>query len=304
MKRLVFNSLMLLLNMPGATLKDLMNLLRPATDKKYKDMAKKHYSENIRLYFENDFNSKPLLVTRMSVLTRFENILSNYHMNNIVDAEKSSFDLRSMLDSGKVLLMNLAQGLIGEEGSKVLGIFMVSEITTHALQRQNIPPKERKPIFVYIDEMQNYCTERLDKILSEGRKYKVHLILLHQYLDQLSGEKNKRLKESILANTNIKMFAAVSSKDYARLSKETDFHNTNALQLKHGKFILKVGDFSPVIAQVASFLVDKKAPYYISPSEFKKRLYWQRDQYYVKTFDHLGEAPEKSSFVPTIEKLL
>lgn len=304
MKRLIFNSMMLLLNEKGSKLQDLLNLLRPSTEGKYLKMAKHHYNENVRMYFEYDFQAKPLLITRMSVITRFENALSNYHLNNIMDAEKSSFDLRQLLDSSKAVLMSLSQGIIGEEGSRILGIFLMSELTTHALRRQNQPKEERTPIFCYIDEMHNYCSERLDKILSEGRKYGIHLILANQYLDQF-GEKNRQLKESILANCNIKMFGATSSKDYTRMAKETDFYSGSVPMLRHGKFVLKVGDCTPVLVQASGHLVKKTAEYYLPPTQVQKRLDWQKRRYYV-SFDPGQSAGNTTTteFQPIIEKLI
>lgn len=304
MKRLIFNSMMLLLNEKGSKLQDLLNLLRPSTEGPYLKMARRHYNTNVRLYFEHDFQAKPLLVTRMSVITRFENALSNYHLNNIMDAEKSSFDMRQLLDNSKAVLMSLSQGVIGEEGSRILGIFLMSELTTHALRRQNQPKEERTPIFCYIDELQNYCSERLDKILSEGRKYGIHLILANQYLDQF-GEKNRQLKESILANCNIKMFGATGSKDYARMVKETDFHSGSMPLLRHGKFVLKVGDCTPVVVQAAGHLVKKTAKYFLPPTQVRKRLHWQKQQYYVR-FDPGQSSGQKSNpdYQPIIEKLI
>ena len=304
MKRLTFNAMLLLLNMPGAKLQDLINLLRPATDSKYRQLAKDHYNENVRYYFEHDFNARQTLITRVSVLTRFENVLSNYYFNQIMNAEKSTFDLKGLLDDSKCVLMNLSQGLLGEDGSRILGVFVLAELTTMALQREDIPEAERTPVFVYLDEMQVFLTDRLSKMLSEGRKYGVSLILAHQYLSQFS-EKNREVRDAVLSNCNIRIFGALSYKDYNQMCKETGFQSRSMPKLKHGRFVLKLRDCTPIIIQAHGHLVKKKPPYYISASQLRKRIAMQKRLYYVKNSVPGHSYPKQDqTFTPVIEKLI
>ena len=285
MQRLIYNSLLLLLNKPGMRFNDFLNLLRPSQCEKYVKMAENHYNQNVQLYFTHDFHQKTLNITKQSVLTRFENALSNYHVNNIFDCKKSSFDLKGLLDKGKCILVNLSQGVLGEMGTRILGAFLVSEITTHALARANVAASSRTPIFCYIDECQNFLSERIDKILAEGRKYGIHLIMANQFLDQF-GE-NRRLRESVLANTNIKCFGATSSKDYIRMAKETGYESKSVPVLRYGKFIAKVGDFTPFVFQGGKFLLPgdngiKNPKYYLNERQHQARLEQQKSKYYVK----------------------
>ncbi len=284
MQRLIFHCMQVLLYNKGTKLQDFLDFLRPNRAEKYLSWSKEHPSSNTRDFFEYDFHQKTLAVTKQAIITRFENIFSNYHLEKIFDCTESSFNLKELLDQGKCVLVSLAQGIIGEMGTKLLGAFFVSEVTTHALQRQRVPISKRNPIFMVIDECQNFLSERIDKILSEGRKYGIHLILANQYLDQF-GDKNKQLKESVLANSNIKLFGTVSSKDYARMCKETSYQSKNIPILKHGRFVLKVADFPAIIIKGHGHLIGTDSEFYLSKTELKERLIYQKQKYY------LGDLP-------------
>jgi hypothetical protein len=302
MRRIIFNCLQVLLNTEGMNLNDMLKFLRPSTSQPYEKLAKDHYNENVRLFFAHDFNLKTLSVTKQSVLTRFENAMANYHLFQIFDCKKSSFDLKKLLDKGKCILINASQGVLGEHGSKILGSFLVSEITTHALQRASIPAHRRRPLMIYIDECQNFLTERMDKILAEARKYSLHLTLANQFLSQIE---NTRLRNSILANTNIKCCGHTSAKDMETMSKEMKFDSKRIPKLGGGKFMIKVGSYSAIAVQSYGHLIEKKAPYYLDDTAHKERLNRTLKKYYAKVSldqEHVQKAKEKQSF--KIEKLL
>ena len=92
------------------------------------------------------------------------------------------------MNEGKVILVNLSKGLVGEENSKLIGRMVSMQIKLSALKRAKLEPKERKPYFLYIDEFQNYVSKSIESILSEARKYKLGLVIAHQYIDQLKQE--------------------------------------------------------------------------------------------------------------------
>lgn len=280
MKRIVFNILQVLLNHKGMKLKDFLMFLRSATSEPYEQLAAQHYNENVRLFFAHDFNQRRLEITKSSVLTRFENALSNYHLAQIFDCETSSFALQKSLNQGKCILLNCSQGILGEQGSKMLGSFLFSELTTLALQRATIPEQFRKPWMLYIDECQNYVTERVDKVLAEARKYGFHLTLANQFINQIE---NVRLRSSILANTNIKCVGFCSYKDYELLSKEMNYKNKTVPKLGKGRFIIKVGSYEPLVIQAYDFLVDTNGKSYLSKEKHRKRLNQNLRNYYTKS---------------------
>lgn len=310
MRRIVFNILQVLLNNQGMNLNDFLRFLRPATSEHYEKLAGMHYNENVRLFFKHDFNLKTLSVTKQSVLTRFENALSNYHLAQIFDCRESSFDLKGLLDQGKCILVNCSQGLLGEYGCKILGSFLVSELTTHALQRGSISSASRRPIMCYIDECQNFLTERIDKVLSEARKYGLHLFLANQFLGQIES---LRLRASILANTSIKCCGKTSIGDFEKMSKELGYDSRKAPRLGKGKFIVKVGAYKPIVFQAYDFLLKKAGPSYLDKEGHRKRLNQVIAQYYKKAEPKTaqGQAQSNQGFtqsptliIPNPEKLL
>ena len=92
------------------------------------------------------------------------------------------------MNEKKVILVNLSKGLVGEETSKLIGRMIAMQVKIAALKRAKIDPKDRTPYFLYIDEFQNYVSKSIESILSEARKYKLGLIIGHQYIDQLKQE--------------------------------------------------------------------------------------------------------------------
>lgn len=306
MKRIVFNILQVLLNTKGMKLNDFLMFLRPATSEPYENLALQHYSKNVRLYFKHDFNEKRLEITKASVLTRFENALANYHLTNIFDCEQSSFNLKKSLNQGKSILINASQGILGEQGSRLLGSFLLSELTTLALQKANIPEQYRKPWMVYLDEVQNFLTPRIDKILAEARKYGLHLTMANQYINQIE---NVRLRSSILANTNIKCVGLSSNKDFELMSKEMGYKDKEIPKLGGGRFIIKIGSFSPIAVQAYDFLVDTQGVSYIDRETHRKRLNEVLKKYYTKSLPKSKTEPEEKLIqthipIPKPEKLL
>ena len=90
------------------------------------------------------------------------------------------------MNSKKVILVNLSKGLVGEDNSKLIGRMVAMQLKLSALKRASLDPKDRTPFFLYIDEFQNYVSKSIESILSEARKYKLGLVLAHQYIDQLN----------------------------------------------------------------------------------------------------------------------
>ena len=304
MKRMIHKILLVLLDIPGMRFNDFMRFLRPSTSKEYETIAVNSEDPSISEYFKYDFNIKTAAITKQSILTRLEVALANPHLSAILDCEKSTFDLSEALESGKKIIVNLSKGMMGENGMRILGTLLLSNLSVHVMQRSNIPKEERNPIFLYIDECQNLLTENVDTLLAEARKYNVGLILACQFLDQLE---DRRMRGSILSNTSIKTFGSVSANDYRKMCKETGFSSSKMPALKDGKFITKVGDCTPVIVQASGLLVEKKPPHYISPAQLRYRKEAQKRLYYTKSdsFDHLyNKRTDTQNYTPVIEKLI
>ena len=118
--------------------------------------------------------------------------VTNPVLHRIVGRAANSFDMRQVIDEGKILIVNLAKGKIGEDAAALLGAMLVSKVSLAALSRADVPEHTRRDFYLYADEFQNYTTLSLAAMLSELRKYRVNLILAHQYLAQLDLAHQKR----------------------------------------------------------------------------------------------------------------
>lgn len=130
------------------------------------------------------------------VASKFGAFLSNTMMRNIIGQNKSTFDIRNIMDDRKILLVNLSKGLMGDLNSKLLGMIFVMKFQAAAMSRADITEEERTDFCLYVDEFQNFATESFATILSEARKYRLNLVLANQFMTQLTDV----IKESILGN--------------------------------------------------------------------------------------------------------
>ncbi len=172
---------------------------------------------------------------------KFGQFYTNTLIRNIVGQTKSAFDVTDCMNSGKILLMNLSKGLIGDINSQLLGMIVVNKIQVAAMRRQRLDNSARRDFFLYIDEFQNFVTPSIESILSEARKYRLGLILAHQYLDQLEKDSklsgSVSLKGAIFGNVGTMMFykigpqdAEVCSKEMAPVFSEQDLVNMDAFK--------------------------------------------------------------------------
>ena len=164
------------------------------------------------------FNSLPPSTWREwieSTLNKVDAFLSDARIRDIFSSPRSSFNLREIMDSGKILLVNLSRGRL-KGGANLLGALLVSKIQMAAFSRSDMPQTSRKQFYLYIDEFQNFATDSFVEMLSEARKYKLALIMAHQNLSQLP----RSLKDSILANCGIQTCFRVNREDAQLLAKE------------------------------------------------------------------------------------
>ena len=130
------------------------------------------------------------------ITTKFGAFISNDYMRPIIGQTKSAFDFRKIMDEGKILLVDLAKGKIGDINANLLGMIITGRLLMSALGRTNIAPEDRRDFSVYMDEFQNITTDSIATILSEARKYKLNLVIAHQYIDQLTEE----IRDAVFGN--------------------------------------------------------------------------------------------------------
>lgn len=226
----------------GGAITDLVRLFTDDDWGKYK--VSKVKNPIVRSFWENQMaktgqREKQEMIPYFAA--KFGQFVTNTLMRNIVGQTKSSFDIGECMNSGKIILMNLSKGLIGDINSTLLGMIVVNKIQVAAMRRQRESAEKRKDFFLYIDEFQNFVTPSIESILSEARKYRLGLILAHQYIDQLEKESklsgSVSLKGAIFGNVGTMMMykigpedAEIAAKQMAPTFSEQDLVNMDAFK--------------------------------------------------------------------------
>ncbi|HYM65062.1 MAG TPA: type IV secretion system DNA-binding domain-containing protein [Candidatus Sulfotelmatobacter sp.] len=150
------------------------------------------------------------------IVSKFGRFVTNKMMRNIIGQSQSAFDFRRVMDEGKILLVNLSKGKIGEENSSFLGLVLVPKILVAAMSRQDLSQENRRDFYLYVDEFQNFATPDFAQILSEARKYKLNLIVANQFIGQMDEE----VKNAIFGNVGTIMSFRVGVTDANYLQHE------------------------------------------------------------------------------------
>ncbi|PJE73700.1 MAG: hypothetical protein COV02_01135 [Candidatus Terrybacteria bacterium CG10_big_fil_rev_8_21_14_0_10_41_10] len=150
------------------------------------------------------------------ITSKFDNFLSNDIMRPIIGQEKSAFKIRDVMDEGKILLVNLSKGRLGDLNAGLLGLILVGKILMASLSRADISEEDRKDFYLYIDEFQNITTDSISSILSEARKYKLNLIIAHQFISQLK----ESISKSVFGNVGSMAAFRVGAEDAEFLEKQ------------------------------------------------------------------------------------
>ncbi len=211
------NAILAVLDYPGSTLLAVTRMLsdknfRKKVIEKVQDPVVKSFWVNEFAGYANNFASEAV----SPIQNKVGQFLSSSLTRNIVGQVKSSIDLREVMDTGKILIMNLSKGRIGEDNSALLGAMMITKVQLSAMSRVDIEEKQRKDFYLYIDEFQNFTTDSFANILSEARKYRLNLIMAHQYIEQL-GEK---VKPAVFGNVGTIIVFRVGATDAEELVKE------------------------------------------------------------------------------------
>ncbi|MBI2551596.1 type IV secretion system DNA-binding domain-containing protein [Candidatus Uhrbacteria bacterium] len=164
----------------------------------------------------NDFHKSEMLGYLVSKVGRF---VENEMMRNIIGQSHSSFDFRQVMDEGKILLVNLSKGLTGDVNAELLGMIIVSKLQMAALGRANMEESKRRDFFLYIDEFQNFITDSIATILSEARKYRLDLIVAHQYIGQLVKNNDTKIRDAVFGNVGTTLTSRIGPEDVEMLEK-------------------------------------------------------------------------------------
>lgn len=157
--------------------------------------------------------------------SKFWPFITNTTIRNIIWQPKSAFNIREMMDNRKILLVNLSKGKIWALNAQLLGLIFVSKVNMAAMSRADMPEKERKDFYLYVDEFQNFATETFWEILSEARKYHLALIMAHQFIAQIWGKSGQKwdkpsIKDAVFGNAWTIMSFKVGAEDAEYMEKE------------------------------------------------------------------------------------
>jgi len=196
-ERAVRNAMLTAMSEKGNTLVEVMRLLTDPSFVKKKlplvqdDMVKRYWTDEIAQ--TSDFHKSEVLGY---IVSKFDRFVTNKLMRNIIGQSQSTFDLKDVMDKGKILIVNLSKGLVGEENSQFLGLLIVPKILAAAMSRADVAVEQRRDFFFYVDEFQNFATDDFAQILSEARKYRLNLIVANQYISQIE----EKVRDAVFGN--------------------------------------------------------------------------------------------------------
>jgi len=214
---LLRNAILALLEFPDSTLLGINRLL---VDKEYRNKVVAKVQDPVIRAFWTEEYAKYGPQFQVEAISPIQNkigqFLSTALIRNIVGQVQSSIDLRKAMDEGKILILNLSKGRIGEDSSALLGSMMVTKIQLAAMSRVDVPEEQRKDFYLYVDEFQNFATDSFANILSEARKYRLNLTIAHQYIEQL-GEV---VQPAVFGNVGTLICFRIGAADAEFLEKE------------------------------------------------------------------------------------
>jgi len=202
---------------PGATF---VEVVRCLTDSKFvQEILPKVRDPMVRRYWTDqiaqtaDFHKSEVLDY---IVSKFGRFVTNKTMRNIIGQSESAFNFRKVMDEGKILIINLAKGKIGEENSNFLGLILIPKILIAAMSRQDVPEEKRRDFYLYVDEFQNFATPDFAQILSEARKYRLNLCVANQFIGQVEEE----VKAAVFGNAGTVVSFRVGVADANYLVRE------------------------------------------------------------------------------------
>jgi len=207
------NAMLTVMSEPGNTFVEVMRCLQDPNF--VQELLPKVKDPIVRRYWTDqiartaDFHKSEVLDY---IVSKFGRFVTNKMMRNIIGQSQSAFDFRRVMDEGKILIINLAKGKIGEENSNFLGLILIPKILIAAMSRQDIPEEKRRDFYLYVDEFQNFATPDFAQILSEARKYHLNLCVANQFIAQVEEE----VKNAVFGNvgTVISFRVGVSDANY------------------------------------------------------------------------------------------
>ncbi|MDB5194427.1 MAG: hypothetical protein JWN50_441 [Parcubacteria group bacterium] len=220
MQYILQNTILALLEYPGSTM---LGINRMLTDKDYRDKVVANVTDSsVKAYWTQEFanyTERFAAEATPAIQNKIGQFTSNPLVRNIIGQEKSSFDFRKIMDEGKIMIVNLSKGRVGEANANLLGSMLITKIYLSAMSRadQNEAALNKLPNFyLFVDEFQSFANESFADILSEARKYKLNLTIAHQYIEQMAEE----VRAAVFGNVGTMITFRVGAYDAETLEKE------------------------------------------------------------------------------------
>ncbi len=232
----------------------ILDILRMFTDDAYRIEKVKHVTKpSVKAFWEQEYaksgdREKQEIIPYLAA--KFTPFVTNSQIRNIIGQGKSGFDFSEVMDNQKILLVNLSKGKLGDLNSRLLGMIFVAKIQMAAMARTKIPEEERKDFFLYVDEFQNFVTESFASILSEARKYRLGLIVAHQYISQITkmqtggkgAQEDHTIKDAVFGNVGSMMNFKIGAQDAEAMEKEFApvFSQTDLINIANYHAVIKL----------------------------------------------------------------
>jgi CxxC-x17-CxxC domain-containing protein len=217
MEYILNNSILALLEIPNSTLLGVNRLL---SDSEWREEIVNQVKDPIvKAFWLKEFaryTQRYEVEATAAIQNKIGQFISTPLIRNIIGQKKSSVDMRKIMDDGKILIMNLSKGKIGEDSSRLLGALLITKLQLAAMSRVDIPENQRKDFILYIDEFQNFSTDSFANILSEARKYRLSLVLAHQYIAQM----DERVRDAVFGNVGTIITFRIGADDAEFLERE------------------------------------------------------------------------------------
>ena len=225
MEYILNNSILALLEYPDSTI---LGINRMLADPDYREkVVEKITDPVVKSFWVNEFaryTQRYEVEATAAIQNKVGQFISNPLIRNIIGQVKSTINMRKIMDEGKILILNLSKGRVGEDNSRLLGALLITKLQLAAMSRVDIPEEKRRDFYLYVDEFQNFATEAFASILSEARKYRLSLILGNQYIAQLEEMtqmgKTSRVKDAVFGNVGTLIIFRIGAEDAEFLEKE------------------------------------------------------------------------------------
>ncbi len=243
MEYILNNCILALLDTPGTTL---LGIPRMLVDKDYRQKIIANLKDPVIKAFwiheyeawQDKFRNEAIA----PIQNKVGQFLSTSIIRNVVGQSKSTINVFDIMNDGKIFLVNVSKGRIGEDNSSLLGGMIITKIQLAAMERVRIPEEHRKDFYLYVDEFQNFVTDAFAGILSEARKYRLNLTVAHQYVAQLKIGVNAAMRDAVFGNVGTMIVFRVGADDAEFLEKEFDpeFTPSDIVNLPNYKVYLKL----------------------------------------------------------------